>query len=80
MDENTSQINRIISRQDRFDNYRDITARFDSTGNCGHPIKKGDRIGYSKRHGCKCADCWSKWSAENAEADAMERGYLPSCW
>lgn len=64
---------RYISRSaDRFDNYREITAKFDSLGKCGHQIKRGDRIGYHRTHGCQCADCWARWSAENAEAAQYE--------
>ena len=68
----------INSSQDRFDHYRSITARFNSTGKCGHPIKKGDQIGYHRTHGCRCADCWAKWSSENREAEMQEQqsGYL----
>ncbi len=61
---------------DRFDNYRDLDARFASTGTCGHAIAKGDSIGWHptlKR--AQCADCWRRWVAENVEAEAMERGY-----
>lgn len=72
-DQTTSNVRRALRRADRFDNYREITARFDSVGACGHPIKTGDRIGWNKRHGCRCADCWEKWSAENAAAAADER-------
>ncbi|MCH8851588.1 MAG: hypothetical protein IID41_02935 [Planctomycetes bacterium] len=62
---------------DRFDNYREIDARFASTGSCGHPIAKGDRIGWHRAlKKTQCATCWARWVAENAEADAMERGYL----
>lgn len=78
--ETTARINRQLRTANRFDNYREITAKFDSTGECGHPIKKGDRIGWNKRHGCQCANCWSRWVAENREADAIEAGYMPSCW
>ncbi len=69
-----------MRRANRFDNYREIDAKFDSTGKCGHPIKRGDRIGWNKIHGAQCADCWAKWSAENREADMMEAGYSPNCW
>lgn len=59
---------------DRFCNYCTITARFDSEGSCGHPIVKGDRIGWNKRaKKTRCATCWRKWVAENAEADYLER-------
>ncbi len=60
---------------DRFDNYRELDARFASTGTCGHAIAKGDRIGWHpslKR--TQCTSCWTRWVAENAEADALERG------
>ena len=79
-DEISANVNRMLKSADRFDNYREITAKFDSTGKCGHPIKKGDTIGWNKRHGCYCSACWSKWVAENREADAIEAGYMPSCW
>lgn len=83
-DYETEIINRSIARRlrkaDRFENYRQITAKFDSTGKCGHPIKKGDVIGYNRNHGCHCSSCWSKWVAENREADAIESGYMNSCW
>ena len=64
---------------DRFDNYREITARFDSTGKCGHLIRTGDRIGWNRKHGAQCADCWAKWTVENREADLIEAGYMPQC-
>lgn len=67
-DEMTGSIMRKLRRADRFDNYREIAARFDSTGNCGHPIKNGETIGYNRQHGCKCAACWAKWVQENSEA------------
>ncbi len=60
---------------DRFDNYRDLSARFASTGTCGHAIAKGDAIGWHPDlKKTQCADCWRRWCAENAEAEAMERG------
>ncbi len=60
---------------DRFDNYREIDARFASTGSCGHPIAKGDRIGWHRSlKKTQCAACWTRWVAENAEADMLERG------
>ncbi len=60
---------------DRFDNYREIDARFASTGSCGHAISKGDRIGWHPSlKKTQCADCSRRWVAENAEAEAYERG------
>ena len=61
----------------RFDNYHELTAKFDSTGSCGHAIHRGDTIGYHRSHGAQCAVCWVRWSAENREADAIEGGYQP---
>ena len=62
---------------DRFYNYREIDARFASTGTCGHAISKGDRIGWHPRlKKTQCAGCWQRWVAENAEADTLERGCL----
>lgn len=59
----------------RFDDYREITAKFASTGKCGHEIRKGDRIGYNRQDGCYCAGCWRTWVAENRAADEDERFY-----
>ena len=60
---------------DRFPNYRTITARFASTGSCGHEINKGDSIGWNPRvKKTQCAACWARWQAEHAEADYLERG------
>ena len=78
-DEMTGRINRQLARADRFDNYREIRAKFDSTGTCGHEIKKGDVIGWNKTYGCQCKDCWAKWVNENKEADAIEQGHINSC-
>ena len=62
---------------DRFDNYREIDARFASTGSCGHEISKGDRIGWNPRlKKTYCTACWQRWVVENAEADMLERGYV----
>ncbi len=62
---------------DRFPNYREIEARFASTGACGHTIAKGDRIGWHPGlKKAQCAACWDRWCAENAEAQALERGYM----
>lgn len=61
-----------MASADRFDNYAEITARYDSQGTCGHPIKAGDRIGYNRKHGTRCAGCWHTWAAENAEARMFE--------
>ena len=63
----------------RFNDFREITAKFGSTGTCGHPIDKGDRIGFAprKRRGAPvstcCATCWARWVSEVAEADLAER-------
>ncbi len=67
----------------RFDDYREIEARFDSTGTCGHDIRKGQRIGYCRRGRpsyVQCPACWERWKAENAEADALEGGYMSCPW
>jgi hypothetical protein len=66
-------IGKKLKTENRFGNYKEITAKFNSNGQCGHPIKKGERIGYNKTHGCFCAGCWGVWVAENAEADLMEQ-------
>ena len=62
-----------------FSNYKEITSKFASVGACGHQIKVGDVIGWNPRHGTRCQDCWTKWRTENAEADAIEAGYMPQC-
>ena len=79
-DEISATVYRQLRTADRFDNYREITAKFNSTGKCGHPIKKGDRIGWNKSHGCRCSSCWSSWVSENREADMVEQGYMNSPW
>ena len=65
----------------RYNDHREITAKFDSVGTCGHAVKKGDRIGYAKpRYGAvsvQCTACWRKWADENREADMYERAYEP---
>jgi hypothetical protein len=72
-DDVSGRVMKGLRTANRFDNYREIYAKFDSMGACGHPIKKGDLIGYNKRHGCQCKECWAKWSAENREADMLEQ-------
>lgn len=58
----------------RFNDYRAIQTRFNSTGTCGHAIRKGDSIGWAPRtRETQCADCWSRWVSENAEAERYER-------
>lgn len=64
----------------RFDNYKELVSKFDSVGACGHPIKKGQVIGWHAIHKAQCAACWSRWVEENREADALEgrfMGYEP---
>jgi len=34
-----------MTHSPRFNDYREIVARFDSIGACGHPVKKGDYAG-----------------------------------
>ena len=64
----------------RFSDFMEITAKFDSTGTCGHAIAKGDRIGYARGYRrikgsaqTSCNACWTRWCCENAEADMLER-------
>ena len=64
-----------MSDTNRFSNYREIAAKFPSTGRCGHPIRKGDRIGWNRTHGVVCGPCWEKWQSENAAADFDEQQY-----
>lgn len=75
-----ARINRQLAGADRFDNYRELTAKFPGTcKSCSGPVKKGDRIGWNKRHGVVCPSCWNKWVEENRQADEIERGYMPNC-
>ena len=63
---------------DRFSNYTEMAARFDSVGACGHAIKTGDRIGWNRRvRKAQCAACWARWVAENHEADILESRFEP---
>jgi hypothetical protein len=73
----------------RFDDFREITAKFDSKStDCGsatggHEIKKGEIIGYCRKNRNShtvCDTCWAKWCAENAEADAIEAGFIHNCY
>ena len=71
----------------RFDDFREIAARFESrstacgTKTGGHDITVGELIGYASpgrrshsRGHTMCADCWAAWRQENAEADLAESG------
>lgn len=62
---------------DRFNDYRELSAkRADASASCGHPIRVGDRIGWNPRNKrTHCAECWRKWTIENADAASAERGY-----
>lgn len=55
------------TKQDRFENYRELTSRFDSHGACGHRIRKGELIGWNRRHGAKCSSCWAAWKGTHAK-------------
>ena len=60
----------------RYDDHVEISARFDSTGTCGHQIKKGDRIGWARQfRETRCAVCWESWAGENQAADFDEMQY-----
>ena len=42
---------------------------------------KGDRIGWAGRYRVACCGaCWTRWTAENAEADLIEQGYGACPW
>lgn len=66
----------------QFRDYREIKARFDSIGTCGHSIKAGDSIGYARGRGrwdqpeTQCAQCWAAWRASVASDnfDAQQMG------
>lgn len=60
-----------------FSNYRQIISQFAGTATCGHPITKGDAIGWAsgrrrEKSETQCKDCWVRWSAENREAADYE--------
>lgn len=68
-------------RTPRFNDYREITAKYASVATAcgtkgkagGHAIAMGDTIGYSPNRGASmCASCWQAWCCENAEAQACE--------
>lgn len=72
---------RYRSTGPRFYDFRPMTARFDSKGECGHEIHEGDRIGYSRRHRqAYCPACWERWESENAEAEYLERNPSACPW
>ncbi len=60
---------------DRFNDYRDIRAQNpQETATCGHEIAVDDPIGWNPRNkNTLCKDCWTRWVAENHEADMAER-------
>ena len=64
-----------------YNHYREIPAKFDSQGTCGHAIRKGDTIGYSpaKYRGDKaetqCAECWRKWTNDVINEREYCNGY-----
>lgn len=61
----------------RFDDFRSMEARKDSTGcvnGAEHVIRAGDWIGWARRFKVACcADCWARWTSENLEAEYQER-------
>lgn len=61
----------------RFDDFKEITAKHAGTcmnvRTCGANVYIGDTVGYSRRAGVVCRDCWSKWCYENAEASMLEQ-------
>jgi hypothetical protein len=70
----------------RFSHFRQIVARFDSTGcvnGAEHKIKRGDVIGYARRGragmAC-CTGCWQRWATDNREAEGLEAGAARSAW
>jgi len=63
---------------ERFDNYREITAKRAGDATCGHVILVGDPIGWNPRtKNTQCDACWARWTRENIEAEQAERG---QCW
>lgn len=53
-----------------------IQAKFDSTGTCGHPIKKGDRIGWDKyKRLTICKECTEQHERDTAAADFDQMVY-----
>lgn len=69
---------------DRFNNYREITAKRATPATesaCGHAIARGDRIGWNRGlRRVRCRDCWTAWVNENQEAQMIEDGLTPSPW
>ena len=68
---------RDIGLKPRFDAFHGMEARRQSVGcvnGADHKIEAGDWIGWARkaRVAC-CASCWADWSAENAEANRLER-------
>lgn len=75
-EEISASVHRQLRRSDRFDNYVGLFAKFSTPASktlCGHAVKEGEVIGWSKRHGVRCKDCWARWQAENEEEDRLER-------
>jgi hypothetical protein len=58
----------------RFDDLREMTARFASMGACGHAIKQGERIAYG-RGAAYCETCYRKWASEVQEENDYSDRY-----
>jgi hypothetical protein len=60
----------------RFNDYHAFRAKRAGAATCkeGHAVTKGDGCGWNPRtKDVCCAACWATWTAENEEADRLER-------
>jgi len=68
-----------MARTMRFNDFWQMASKRASVGcvnGTDHPIRKGDVIGWSRKHRAACcASCWAKWTAENDAAEFDEAQY-----
>ena len=61
-------------RGSMFNDYRVITARYESKCKCGESTKAGDLIAYAKGAPVKCMNCYNAWADEvKQEGDLCDR-------
>lgn len=62
------------SRGANYDDYRVITARYESKCKCGEVTKTGGQIAYAKGAPIKCMNCYNAWGDEvREEGDMCDR-------
>jgi len=69
-----------MSVQVDFSDCIEIKAKFATQGACGHAIRKGDRIGWSRSPKYTyCADCWAGRHDDQEQAEPFELQHTYCC-